>query len=97
MLVGRPAPSDVAFVAVAVNDQVNDDAYVNDHVIDTAVPSPQPEQDIAEPGESGVRGHGFGRENTTWGRIVHGSGRRAQGVRGSSTLPLMAAIFSRSA
>ncbi|MFZ0435173.1 MAG: hypothetical protein WAL87_04280 [Chthoniobacterales bacterium] len=43
MLVCRPTPSAVAFVAVAVavavNDQVNDNAYVDDHASGTAVPS----------------------------------------------------------
>jgi len=43
MLVCRPTPNTVAFVAVAVavNDQVNDHAHahVNDHAIRAAVPS----------------------------------------------------------
>jgi len=43
MLVCRPTPSFVAFVAVAVavavNDQVNDHDHVNDHASRTAVPS----------------------------------------------------------
>jgi hypothetical protein len=41
MVVCRPALSAVAFVAVAVavNDQVNDNAHVNDHADRAAVPS----------------------------------------------------------
>jgi hypothetical protein len=37
MLVCRPTPNTVAFVAVAV--AVNDHAHVNDHAIRAAVPS----------------------------------------------------------
>jgi hypothetical protein len=41
MLFCRPTPSFVAFVAVAVavNDQVNDHAHVNEHASRTALPS----------------------------------------------------------
>ena len=62
MLVCRPAPRDVAFVAVAVavavavDDQVNDHAYVNDHafraVLLQALPSgcPAPAPSAADGG-----------------------------------------------